>query len=435
MRFRTSICVAGVVLLAAFAIAPLRLISQTAQTLYNIIPLPSLGGVTAAGNGINDRGWITGSANQIGDNVSHGALWVGATQVIDLGALGGPGSNSAVAWPVNSNNGVIAGISDTDEDQPPADNFSCYPFFATGSPTGKVCKGFRWANGVMTALPPFSGGINSYATAVNNRGEIVGWAENGVQDPTCNTAVQTLQFRAAMWEPDGTMRELPPLPGDSTSAATAINDMGQVVGISGACGIAVGGVSAAHSVLWQSGVPSEIPNLGGHTWNTPTAINNQGAVVGFSLPTGQDGTRNFEAFLWTQAGGLVRLGKLPGDIRAEALGVNSKNQVVGLSRGGPHVFRAFLWQDGAMADLNCQTVPGSQFLLFANDINDRGEISGELFDPIVLFGPAFRGIPVLSATGSTCPAGVDANGSQRGTLPDSVRKRAQRLLGDPLADE
>ncbi len=125
------------------------------------------------------------------------------------------------------------------------------------------------------------------------------------------------------------MKELPPLPGDSTSAATSINDLGQVVGISGACGIAVGSVSAAHSVLWQNGVPSEIPNLGGHTWNTPTAINNQGTVVGFSLPAGQDGTRNFEAFLWTQAGGLVRLGKLRGDIRAEALGVNENNQVVG----------------------------------------------------------------------------------------------------------
>jgi len=46
----------------------------------------------------------------------------------------------------------------------------------------------------MTALPPFPGGFNSYATAVNNRGEIVGWAENGVADPTCNTALQTLQF-------------------------------------------------------------------------------------------------------------------------------------------------------------------------------------------------------------------------------------------------
>src|SRR5260370_17025219 len=114
-----------------------------------------------------------------------------------------------------------------------------------------------------------------------------------------------------MGKKDVTMKDLPPLPGDSTSAATAINDLGQVVGISGACGIAVGGVSAAHSVLWQNGVPTEIPNLGGHTWNTPAAINNLGTVVGFSLPAGQDGTRNFEPFLWTQPDRLHPLVKFP----------------------------------------------------------------------------------------------------------------------------
>jgi len=432
MKFRISTCMAGIALLAAFAIAPVQLTSQSAQTMYKIVPLDTLGGVSGGGSGINNRGWVTGFADQPGDNVSHAALWVGAPQVIDLGALGGPGFNSAVAWPVKSNNGVVVGISDTDEDQQPADNFSCYPFFATGSPTGKVCKGFRWANGAMTALPPFPGGFNSYATAVNNRGEIVGWAENGVADPTCNTALQTLQFRAVIWELDGTMKELPPLPGDSTSAATAINDRGQVVGISGACGIAVGGVSAAHSVLWQDGVPINIGDLGGHTWNTPTAINNEGTVVGFSLPAGQDGTRNFEAFLWTQEGGIQRLGKLPGDIRAEALGVNEKNQVVGLSRGGPHRFRAFIWQNGVMSDLNTMTLAGSLFLLYANDINNRGEITGEAFDPNTLAAPAFLGIRVLGEEGAEAQAIL--NGNRIATLPDKVRKHLEQRLG-LLADD
>ena len=130
------------------------------------------------------------------------------------------------------------------------------------------------------------------------------------------------------------------------------------------------------------------------------------------------------------------MGKLQGDKFAEALGVNENNQVVGLSAGGTHVLRAFLWQNGVMTDLNCLTVPGSPFLLFANDINDSGEISGELFDPVALFGPAFRGIPVFNATGTACPSGAaDANGSPTGTLPDRVRKRAQELVGNPLADE
>jgi probable HAF family extracellular repeat protein len=196
---------------------------------------------------------------------------------------------------------------------------------------------------------------------------------------------------------------------------------------SGACGIAVGGVSAAHSVLWQNGVPIDIGDLGGHSWNTPTAINNRGTVVGFSLPAGQDGTRNFEAFLWSQAGGIQRLGKLPGDIRAEALGLNEKDQVVGLSRGGPFLFRAFIWQNGVMSDLNSMTVTGSPFLLYANDVNDRGEITGESFDPNTQAAPAFLGIPVLD--GTVAAGQAVSNGSQIATLPDKVRKHLEQRLG------
>src|SRR5215470_6183004 len=107
---RISTCVAGIALLATFAIAPVRVTSQSTQILYTIIPLPTLGGVSAAGNGINDRGWITGAADQAGDNVSHAAAWVGS-QLVDLGALGGQTFNSAIAWPIKANNGVIVGIS------------------------------------------------------------------------------------------------------------------------------------------------------------------------------------------------------------------------------------------------------------------------------------------------------------------------------------
>src|SRR5215470_4129860 len=140
MKIRRAMWLAASALLSAFATAPTRLTSQNAQTAYRIIPLDELGGTQGAGNGINDRGWVTGSANQAGDTVSHAALWIGSPQVTDLGTLGGPDTNSAVAWPVKANIGVIVGISDTDRDQPPADNFSCYRFFATGLPTGKICN-------------------------------------------------------------------------------------------------------------------------------------------------------------------------------------------------------------------------------------------------------------------------------------------------------
>ena len=359
--------------LFAMMMFPCGLVAQT----YNVVTLDGLGGGAGA-NGINDRGQVTGAANKAGDTVSRAALWKGSATPIDLGALGGPNTNSAVAWPVKSNNGLIVGISDTDDDNPLGEAFSCWPFFAPGVPTGKICKGFRWEKGNMIALPPFPGGYNSYATGSNNRGQVVGWAENGIHESSCNTAFQILQFRAVIWEPNGEMNELPPLPGDATSAATAINDKGQVVGISGPCGIAVGDVSAAHAVIWENGVPTRIADFGGHAWNTPTAINNDGVVVGFSLPAAEDGTRFYRAFVWTKENGTTMLDQIPGDVRSGAFGINDEGQIVGFSRTAGAVLRAVIWENAnaTIKNLNDLSAPGSPYLLIAGDINNSGRIAG-----------------------------------------------------------
>ncbi len=151
--------------------------------------------------------------------------------------------------------------------------------------TDLTCRGFVWQDGVTRELPPL-GGHHSFATGVNARGDVVGWAETAVHDPTC-VDNQVLQFRAVVWDPkDGSRgkikaRELRPFAHDSASAATAINDAGPAVGISGDCDQAVGRFSAKHAVLWEpNGKMREIPNLGGTTWHTPMDINGQGDVVG-----------------------------------------------------------------------------------------------------------------------------------------------------------
>jgi len=195
--------------------APVRLV---AQSNYSVVELGERGGTAGSANGINDRGWISGTDNLAGDLTTVATLWLNG-KAIPLGTLNG-GPNSAVAWPVKNNNGVIVGISELPDLDPEGEFFSCWPFLGEGNPSGRICQGFRWQNNHMTALPPFPGGHSSYATQVNNQGQIVGWAENGVHDPTCDPDFQILQFRAAIWQPDGTMDELPPLPGDSTSAHT-----------------------------------------------------------------------------------------------------------------------------------------------------------------------------------------------------------------------
>ena len=115
----------------------------------------------------------------------------------------------------------------------------------------------------MRGLPNFPGGNNGFATGANNLGQVVGWAENGVHDPTC-CCHQVLQFRPAVWTlgPTDQIHELPLIPGDTSGAATAINDNGQIVGISGICDQAVGRHTAKHAVLWENGGVTDIGNLG-----------------------------------------------------------------------------------------------------------------------------------------------------------------------------
>ena len=172
---------------------------------------------------------------------------------------------------------------------------------------------------------------------------------------------------------------LPPLPGDSTSAATAINDAGEAVGISGTCDVAVGAFSARHAVVWVNGRPIQLPTLGGRGWNTPMAISNDGTIVGFSDTAGDvvGGvlTANFQAVLWTPEG-IVNLHTLPGDQIAEATGVNDFGQIVGTSFDASGNPRVFLWEEGQIYDLNTLVQPNaSLYLLETGDINDRGEIT------------------------------------------------------------
>lgn len=359
---------------------------------YRVTNLSSLGGTVSRGNSINDRGWVAGYSNLPGNQSRHATLWLGGT-LFDLGTLGGP--NSSVPWPVKNNRGLIVGISQTSTPDPLGESWSCAAFFPGATGTGYTCLGFVWDRGVMKALPTL-GGNNGFATGANNRGQVVGWAENTVQDPTC-APPQVLQFRAVVWEPGkNRMHELPPLPGDTSGAATAINDRGQVVGISGTCDQAVGRRTAAHAVLWEKGKVIDIGNLGGDWWNTPYAINQRGDVVGFaSLPGDDPDNPELRAFLWTRRGGIRNLGTLPGDVSSEAHGINDRGQVVGVSCDAAGSCRAFLWEDGVMRDLNDLVAPGyNGILTMAQDINDRGVITGRAFDPQTGELPAFVATPV-----------------------------------------
>ena len=398
MKSKILTCMPALALLVALMV-PLGLAAQDqaehhGPTHYNVVSLGvPLGGTTSGTAAINNLGWVAGASNLTGDATEHAELWVYGYP-IDLGTLGGP--NSAVLWPGLNLWGEAVGISDTSDADPLNEGWSCGAFFPA-SHAGHICLGFVWQWGVgMTELPTL-GGNNGFATSVNNFGQVVGWAENAVHDPTC-VYPQVLQFEAVIWGPiPGQIQQLPNYPGDPDSASTGINDKGQVIGISGICQNAVGNQSAKHALLWQHGTVTNLGNLGGMAWNTPMAINNRGQIVGFSdLKGDQDGQDpNFHAFLWTKERGIQDLGTLPGDAISEALGINEQGQVVGVSYGAGFTNpRAFIWQNGVMTDLNTLIPSNSSlYLQVGQEINDLGEIVGDATDQSTGKNPAFLLVP------------------------------------------
>lgn len=383
-------------ILIARAVIPAALLAgvayggaANAEVHYRLTNLASLGGTSSSGNSINNRGWITGRSNLPGAPVRHATLWRGGS-LTDLGTLGGP--NSAVIWPVKNTTGIVSGITQTAEPDPLGENWSCSFFFSAATATGHRCVGFRWKDGVMTELSTL-GGTHGFAAGTNSSGQTVGWAENTVHDPTC-VPPQVLQFRATLWKADGHVVELPPWEDDSVSAATAINDRGQVVGISGICDIAVGELSAIHAVRWVNGKPQKLGDIGGNAWNTPTAINQRGDIVGFAN-TAPGTAFHPHAFLWTQRDGMRDLGTLPGDETSQASGINSAGQIVGQSCDANDVCRGFVWREGVMTDLQPSIVSGDDdYVLSANDIDDDGRITGQAVDLATNTFVAFVAVPI-----------------------------------------
>ena len=376
LRTVTALTLLGV---CACADEGLVLVSATAQSVsapaYVVDTLPWLGSGANRGSSINNRGWVAGYSGTATSG-RRAVVWQNGV-ARDLGTLGTAESLRSVVWWLGLNNtGMVVGFSQTDEPELRGETWSCAPFLGV---SGKICKGFAWEDGQMFPMPTL-GGPNSYATAVNNKGQVVGWAETLVEDGTC-TAPQVYQFRALVWEPKkGTKRELRPFPGDSTSAAVAINQRGDVVGISGDCDIAVGNYSARHGVLWtkDDGL-IEVPNLGGEIWHTPVAINDSGHVAGFSNPTGVNG-RTFlpHAFLWTGGATSLDLGVLSGDDNSQAMGMNNNDDVVGVSCLGSSC-RAMIYTGGLMRDLKAHIAPDFPgTFLSARAITDDGRITGNV---------------------------------------------------------
>ena len=220
----------------------------------------------------------------------------------------------------------------------------------------------------MMALPTL-GGNNGQASAINNRGEIVGISETTVQDSGCSPSKPGKIISPVFWR-RGEARPLPTVAGDPDGFVQGLNDRGQAVGSSGTCANI-----AIHAVLWENDTAFELPNLG-QDGNDAYAINDRGQAVGYV--SSADGS-TIVASLWSNGvhSAVTNLGILPGDGAAFATGINNRSQVVGSTFNSQGWSRGFIWQDNVMTDLNTLISGDSNLLIIAaSNINERGQISG-----------------------------------------------------------
>ena len=199
-----------------------------------------------------------------------------------------------------------------------------------------------WRDGTLVDLGTLGGGL-SRATGISDADLVVGESY---------TAESEVDIHAFVW--DGEVMHDLGIPGRD-SGADAINAAGQIVGYEDDV------FGNMHAMLWERGEGHRLDRFDSG-YSRATAINSAGQAVFVLYWSGAGGSA--ESYLW-DSGPLADLGSF------EALGLNTRGDVIGVPSTPVLFTGGFVWRSGTTQELE-----GVGELALPWAINDLGQVVG-----------------------------------------------------------
>jgi probable HAF family extracellular repeat protein len=218
---------------------------------------------------------------------------------------------------------------------------------------GDTVRAIVWEDGQLTELAGLADYPLGAASAINERGQIVGAVTDGFRS------------RAVLWDA-GAVIDLTP-PDWAWCVASDINDRGDIVGT---CARPAGYNMA---VLWRHGLLTELGVLAGANESTASGINDAGVVIGSVRATFEDRST---AFRWAD-GTMSALPLPPATASTHAFDIDAAGTIVGMATGPAGTSpQPAVWRGAEVAPLagTWGAVIGE-----ARGINNRGDVVGVIY--------------------------------------------------------